>query len=113
MQLDPLTWDLVLDSSGNIAAAAPPLAVAQDAASQIRTFSGEVYYDTRQGLPYFAQILGKVPPVELMRARFNAAAKTVPGVATVKTFLTSLSPRGINGQVQTTDVNGDTAAAGF
>ncbi len=55
--LDQVTWDLAVDTSGNIAVAADPYSQAQDAASSIKTFAGEVYYDTTRGIPYFTQIL--------------------------------------------------------
>ena len=48
--LDPLKWDLVVDAAGNIAVASPPYALAQDAASSIKLFSGECYYDTSIGV---------------------------------------------------------------
>jgi hypothetical protein len=51
-------WDLVLDASGNIAVASAPYAIAQDAASAIRLFAGEHWYDTAQGIPCFSQVLG-------------------------------------------------------
>ena len=35
-------WDLTVDVSGNIAVADEPLALAQDAASAIRLFAGEL-----------------------------------------------------------------------
>lgn len=114
MLLDTDAWDLTLDASGNWAVAAAPYAVAQDAASEIRTFLGEVYYDTTRGLPYFQELLGKAPPpTELMRARFTAAALTVPGTVRARTFFTALSARQLSGQVQVTDSNGQTSAAAF
>ena len=51
--LDASAWDLVLDANGDIALAAPPYAVAQDVASAISLFLGELWYDTTQGVPYF------------------------------------------------------------
>lgn len=88
--LDTLGWDLVLDTSGNIALATTPYAQAQDAASAIRLFQGELWYDTVPGVPYWASILGKFPPpVSLMKDQFNSAAKTVPGVVSATCFLTS------------------------
>ena len=50
--LDLTNWDLVLDVNGNIAIARPPYALAQDAASAVKTFQGECYYDTTLGIPY-------------------------------------------------------------
>ncbi|RUW74487.1 hypothetical protein [Mesorhizobium sp. M2A.F.Ca.ET.067.02.1.1] len=111
--LDTDTWDLVADASGNIATADEPYALAQDAASAIRLFAGELYYDTTQGIPYFDQILGKAPPVSLMKASFNRAALTVPGVVSAQTFIQSWTDRTVTGQVQVTDAAGNTTAAGF
>jgi hypothetical protein len=111
--LDTDTWDLVANASGNIAVADEPYALAQDAASAIRLFAGELYYDTTQGIPYFDQILGKAPPVSLMKAYFNRAALTVPGVVSAKTFIQSWTDRTVTGQVQVTDEAGNITAAGF
>ena len=65
--LDVGTWDLCSDASGNIASAADPYAIAQDGASAIRTFLGEVWYDDTLGVNYKGQILGKNPPVSLLQ----------------------------------------------
>lgn len=110
--LDPGTWDLVLDSSANIALAGNPYSLAQDAASAIRTFSGECWYDTTQGVPYWSQILGHNPPLELIKAKFADAALTVPEVVSAQVFLISAN-RTISGQVQITDSTGTVSAAGF
>jgi hypothetical protein len=73
LALDRTTWDLFLDARGDIAVASNPYSLAQDAASAIRLFSGELYYDTTQGVPYFGQILGQMPPLEFMKAQFVGA----------------------------------------
>jgi len=106
-------YDLTLDSSGNIAMATIPYSYAQDAASAIRTFLGECYYNTALGVPYFQQILGKRPPIELMRAQFIAAAMTVPGVVAAQVFFSDFVDRKVSGQVQVTDRAGAITAAGF
>lgn len=106
-------WDLMVDASGNIAVAPELLSMAQDAASAIKTFAGEVYFDTTLGIPYFSQILGYSPPVSLLKAYFNQAALTVPGVITSKTFITSWVDRVVSGQIQITDSSGTVTAAGF
>jgi hypothetical protein len=93
--------------------AAPPYAVAQDSASAVRTFKGEVYYDTTVGVPYFQQILGKRPPLALVKAEVSAAALTVPGVLTAQTFITSVVARKVSGQLQVTDSTGATSNVGF
>lgn len=113
LYLDPKTWDLTVDVSGNIAVATEPYSLAQDAASAIKTFQGEVYYATNIGIPYFQQILGKYPSIAFMKAQFVAAALTVPGVVSAKCFITAIEERRVRGQVQATDANGVTSVAGF
>lgn len=113
LYLVPGSWDLALDASGNIAVAAEPYALAQDAASAIKTFAGEVYYDTTQGIPYFGEILGQMPPLELVKSRLVAAALTVPGVVAAQAFVSSINSRVITGQVQVADVAGNLTAASF
>jgi len=76
--LNPDTWDLVVDAHNNIAVAANPYALAQDAASEIKTFSSECYYDTAKGIPYFEQILGHAPPPSLMKQYWVSAALLTP-----------------------------------
>jgi hypothetical protein len=109
--LDRTTWDLVLDASGNIAVASPPYALAQDVASACRTFLGEVYYDTTLGVPYFERVLGKFPPLQLVKQLLADAALTVPGVTDPVVFISSFTDRGLSGQVQFTDPSGQVLTA--
>lgn len=111
--LDPTAWDLTLDASGNIALANEPYSLAQDAASAILTFIGEVYYDSTLGIPYFENVLGQLPPVEYLRAQFVAAAMTVPDVIMASVFFSSITNRQLSGQVQVTNSAGVVTAAGF
>jgi hypothetical protein len=111
--LDTVAWDLITDLSGNIPVASDPYSEAQDAASAIRTFQGEVYYNSTLGVPYWALILGMTPPLSLMKAQFVAAALTVPLVSTAICYITGFTNRQVTGQVQITDVNGNTSAASF
>ena len=111
--LDTVAWDLVLDSFGNIALASPPYALAQDVASAIRTFLGEVYYDASLGIPYFQDILGQLPPMALFIAKIEAAALTVPGVVQANCSLTKFTNRGINGALTFVDENNSTQMLDF
>lgn len=111
--LDVETWDLMVDVSGNIASAKAPYAQAQDAASALKTFQGEVYFDTTLGVPYFAEILGHLPPLSLVRTLFVNAALAVPGTVSAQCFFSSFTGRVLGGQVQITDALGNVAAAGF
>lgn len=110
--LDVVLWDLCLDASGNIAVASNPYSQAQDAASAIRLFQGELWYNTARGIPYFGLILGKLPPAQFMKGQFIKAAMTVPGVLKVQVFLNALVGRRVTGQVQVT-TEGGTSVADF
>lgn len=102
--LDQTAWDLVPDAAGNIAVASAPYALAQDAATAVRTFQGECWYDTTLGLPYTTQILGYSPiPYALIKAQCVAAAMTVPGIVSAQMFITSTADRVLTGQLQITD----------
>lgn len=109
--LDQTTWDLVLDVNGNIAAATEPYQLAQDAASAIRVFSGEGWYNTAIGVPYFESFLGKAPNLSLVKQKFIGQALTVPGVVSAKVFITSVAERRVTGQIQVTDAEGNVTAA--
>lgn len=106
-------WDLFADASGNIASIDGGAALAQDTATAIRLFQGELWYNTVPGVPYWAVILGKTPSASLMKAKFVAAAMTVPGVVAAKCFISSIVNRKVSGQVQVTDKAGTTIATSF
>jgi hypothetical protein len=106
--LDQDAWDLVLDSAGNIALAAPPYALAQDVGSAVKLFIGELWYDTSKGIPYFEKILGKTPPSSLIVELIRKAALTVPGVVSAQCVISAYNRDGrtVSGQIQFTDESG-------
>jgi hypothetical protein len=104
--LDRTIWDLVLDARGNIAVASNPYAIAQDVASAIKTFAGEVWYDNRKGIPYFDKVLGKAPPIAYYKAKCAAVALTVPEVVQARCIITSVADRTLTGQIQIIDKQG-------
>lgn len=104
--LDRGLWDLVLDVRGNIAMASDPYAIAQDVASACRTFLGECYYDTAQGVPYFQEILGHTPPLSVLKAALISAARTVPEVQSAVVFISSVVGRNVSGQIQVITTSG-------
>jgi hypothetical protein len=121
MLLDVTTWDLVLDANGNWATAAPPYSLAQDVATAIRTFLGEVWYNETDGVPYWQQILGQAPPISLFQEwMVQAALNAVPNTAdvyvvsakcVVSTF--DAASRTVTGQVQFVDSNGNPGNVSF
>ncbi len=104
--LDTVAWDMVLDANGNIALAQPPYAVAQDVASAMKLFLGELWYDTTQGVPYWQNLLEMNPSTSEIASALNRAALSVPGVVTANTGITSIAGREVNGQVQFTTSDG-------
>lgn len=111
--LDLTNWDLLVDASGNIAVASDPYSVAQDVASAVRVFQGEEWYNTSFGVPYFQQILGKLPPANLIKTLIANVAATVPGCNNPVVYLSGLSGRMLSGQIQFTDSNGTVQVASF
>lgn len=111
--LDQTVWDLVLDVNGNIALAGVPYSIAQDVASATRTFLGECWYDTSQGIPYWQQILGEFPPLQYVAEQIQDAALTVPNVVAAKVTFTSFQNRALSGQIQIIDTDGATNNVAF
>ena len=111
--LDQVTWDLVLDADENIAKASNPYSLAQDAASVIRTWLGEVYFDTTLGIPWRQQVFGKTPSHSLLKEQLKAAALTVPEVGSVDVFIVTADARIVGGQLQVTSEQGLVSVANF
>lgn len=111
--LDVSQWDLLTDAAGNIAMAAPPYAFAQDVASALRTFLGEVWYDITIGVPYFSEILGHTPPVTFFQELMVQAAKTVPGVVSAECTIEAFEDRRVTGRVTFTTDDGQTGSVGL
>lgn len=95
-------WDLTIDSNGNIAMLTGIAAILQDVASSVRLFLGELWYDTSQGVPYFTQILGKLPPSQLLQSQLVGAAMSVPGVTAVVCTFSRFEQRTLSGTLTVT-----------
>lgn len=111
--LDRTAWDLCLDASGNIALASDPYSIAQDVASAVKLFKGELWYDTLTGVPYWQQILGQWPPLAVVRAAVVTAALTVPEVASAQCNVISFVDRTITGEVIVATTSGTTQTVSF
>jgi hypothetical protein len=111
--LDQTTWDLCLDASGNIALASDPYAIAQDVASAVRTFRGECWFNTVDGVPYFSEVLGQSPPLQLVQSLIEQAALTVNEVVKAVATITSFEGRTIKGNVQVTTSSGISIPVSF
>lgn len=104
--LDQSQWDLVLDIGGNIAMATEPYAIAQDVASAIRTFTGDLWYDQARGIPYFDQVLGHAPSMQYLRSQIEAQALSVPGVVQAQCLFARVENRVLRGQCKIIDTTG-------
>jgi hypothetical protein len=114
--LDPVAWDLTLDVNNNIAVVAEPYALAQDAASAMKVFQGEMWWDTTVGVPYLQQIFGQAPPIPLVKQLLiNAAMSASTDIASAQVFFAALNPatRQLTGQVQIISVTSALSAANF
>lgn len=97
--LNPSTWDLELDSSGNIAVADSVYQQAQDIASAGRTFTGDLYYDQEAGIPYFENVLGTHGfPLSLYKMYLEEAAVSIPGVVSANAQL-NMQGREVTGAI--------------
>lgn len=107
MLLDRTAWDVVLDAQGNWAIADMPYSLAQDVACAIKTFSGECWYDTTLGIPYWQDILGGLPPLPLIGEKCRQAALRVNGVADAVVTFTKFEDRTLSGYCLITALNGE------
>lgn len=106
-------WDITLDTNYNISVVDNAEAIAQDVASAISTFKGEVYYDTTLGMPYFGQILGEAFNKQLLQTLFQKAALTVPEVVQAKASITDFTGRAVHGTVEVIDSKGAALGVSF
>lgn len=106
--LNPSTWDLAVDSYGNIAVAESPYAVAQDVASSGRLWQGEARYDTSRGIPYETGLLGYLPSSSLVASWYRQEAMTIQEVKDVSVSLNfDRHLRSLSGSIEITTINGE------
>lgn len=102
----PSTWDLELDTSGNIAVASDIYQLAQDVASACRTFLRDVYYNQNQGIAYFENVLGYNGfPLSLYKLYLEQAAISIIGVASANAQL-QMTGRTVTGAILFTTDDG-------
>lgn len=85
-KLDPITWDLDM-SSGRVESVTGDSATIQRVKVRYQFFKGEWFLDTRIGVPWFQEILGKK---EITDDRLNFILRrvlvTCPGISSVRSF---------------------------
>lgn len=112
--LNPVEWDLTLDATGNLVFVTGADAVAQRVRSRLQFFRGEWFLDTRQGVPYFEDILVKNPRRELVVSLLREAILETPGVASITTFSLSIdnATRSASVTFKALTTDGDTVDVG-
>lgn len=112
--LMPYTWDLSLDTNGNIATATSTYQRAQDIASACRVFTKDMYYQKSAGIPYLESIMGKSAyPIGLYQSELHRAAMSVNGVVSARIKLNQLTDRKLTGMIEFTDIENNTATVGL
>lgn len=98
--LRPSTWDLTLDTSGNLAVATDEYQQAQDIASSCRVFLHDDYYNQNDGIPYLEEVLGRASyPLALYQRNLYDRAMLVKGIVSVDVELQSLQDRLLSGAI--------------
>lgn len=108
-------WDLDLDASGNLRTVGdatpeiqtgPGMRLAQDVASRLRAWRGEVWFDTQQGVDY-ARYLGRAPAILELRSDMQSEALRVPLCATALADIAlDRSSRAVGGTITLSDLSG-------
>lgn len=113
LTLDLDTWDIGVDSAGQIAVSSGPYAIAQDVANACRLFTDDAWYDPRRGIPHFSIELGRIPNAAMLRQKLRQAALSVEGVADAKIESLTINDRVLTGDIRLTLTTGETANVAF
>lgn len=113
-------WDLDLDDQGSLRTfgdatpsrnaqidqTGPGMRLAQDVATRLRAWRGEVWFDVNQGIDY-VRYLGEAPAVVQLSADYQAEALQVPECNTALADLTLATiGRTLTGTLYLTDLTG-------
>lgn len=112
-------WDLDLDDQGNWRTVGdatatdpqtgPGMRLAQDVATRLRAWRGEVWFNVQQGIDY-PLYLGRAPSLLQLRADYQSEALLVPGCATALADIDlQRTTRAVGGTIYLSDLNGYTA----
>ena len=107
LYLNPDTWSLELTPAGGLKTASGKYATVQIGANAARTFRGEPYFNTPRGIPYFRDVLGKMPPAQLINAHVEAEVKQVTGAVKVVAVLREFTDRTLKGDFVITTKDGE------
>jgi hypothetical protein len=106
------TWDLSV-VNGDINSVFGPSQIAQDVASAIQLFLGELYYDVTIGLPYLTEVMGQPYAPSVITPLLESAALSVPGVVKAKATITTFQNRQVSGYIDILDSTGQELGVNF
>lgn len=113
-------WDLDLDDQGSLRTfgdatpsssavgadqTGPGMRLAQDVATRLRAWRGEVWFDVNQGIDY-VRYLGEAPAVVQLSADYQSEALLVPECNTALADLVLGANRTLTGTLFLTDLTG-------
>ena len=101
--VDPLTNDMFVDESGNIAIVYDLQAVLQICKQVALTLLGEMVLQTDQGIPYRTAVFVGVPNLPLFEGALRAAWLATSGVSSVPKLTTTYGPLTIPNTTVTTN----------
>ena len=108
LTLDVDTWDIQLDSNGNIATASGPYAIAQNVANAVRLFTNDAYYDPNRGIPHFSIELGhKQGQLGVLRSRIIKNVSKLKGVESAEVSFYGIHNQELTGNISLTMTSGD------
>lgn len=82
-KLDPESHDLYLDDAGRTATVDGDEATAQEIKTRLLFFKGEAFTDTREGVPWYQEIMRKGADLARARAIVRQAILSVPSIVDV------------------------------
>ncbi len=86
LKLDTATGDLAIENNDLVLLTDPRDSIEQHWRIRLLTFRGEWFLDQRIGIPYYRDVLIKLPNLSLITAIFRAATVQTPGIAKVDSF---------------------------
>lgn len=94
------TWDLAIDTQGNLAIATEEYQQAQDICTSCRVFYSDDYYNKTDGIPYLESIMGKSNyPISLYQRHLHDRSMLVSGVVSIDVKLFPLKDRIMSGTI--------------
>lgn len=86
LSIDPVSNDLYLDATNNLALATLAKAVGEHVRQRLMTYSGEWFLDTTAGVPWLEQIMGRGYDPALAEAVVKAEILDTDGVREITSF---------------------------